>query len=234
MASVASDETDASHGSDPSMEEDSLEMTKVQEVEEVVDVDPEAAVEQEVAVPEATTHDKVKLVVMPQHHHKCSVCHRRWALKGCTHNACAACCTDVACERHDKLREHAAWKEQVLAGTTDIQRQAQSTRARMLKPRRFCEPGFLYQGDTVVIWNVRTYLQNAKWKEDAIRKSVRRKARRKDGGGTASDMARHEQSRRNGKQRFRIVMEQLYQQSLLTKTDSKKNTHLFNNVNLFP
>jgi hypothetical protein len=73
----------------------------------------------------------------------------------------------------------------------------------------FREPGFKYQGDTVVIWDVRAYAQNPRWKEDAIRKAVRRQKATNN----------HKDWEilpplRNSRKRFHHLVEQWYQTSL--------------------
>lgn len=138
---------------------------------------------------------------------RCQHCEKRTALAGCTQFSCLHCCTDEACERHQKSREQAAWKDQVLAGTTDVQQRAKVLRNKALQPGRFREPGFAFQGDTVVIWNVREYAANSKWREDAVRKSLRRQARRMDGVPLTKPL-------RNNRRRFHRIMERLHQQSI--------------------
>jgi hypothetical protein len=110
---------------------------------------------------------------------KCSQCNKRKSAEGCDMGACLACCTNLACLPHKRGREVAAWKLQVLAGTTPVQLLAADLRRRRipLKQRFVREPGFVYTGDTIVIWNIREYLANPKWKEEAIRKTLRRQAR---------------------------------------------------------
>jgi len=148
---------------------------------------------------------------------KCALCSKRFAVKECSLTACTQCCTDESCERHKRLREQALWKERVIAGTTMIQTHAREKRSKLLKPGRFREPGFVYQGDTVVIWSLREYMRNPKWRDDALRKSNRRKARATDGMAT-EELAKKLSSRpadgRNRQQRFRQFMEEKYKASL--------------------
>ncbi len=75
-----------------------------------------------------------------------------------------------------KIKEQKAWKEKVLAGTTDVQKQAAQLRRNRLTPGTFREPLFQYVGDSIVLWNLRDYVKNPKWREEAIRKSKRRSA----------------------------------------------------------
>jgi hypothetical protein len=71
---------------------------------------------------------------------------------------CFKCCTDISCSSHKQQRERATWKTQVLNGTTDIQLAAKEKRRKRLPKGRFKEPGFVYLGDTVVIWDIRQCL----------------------------------------------------------------------------
>lgn len=106
----------------------------------------------------------------------CNTCHKRRPAKGCTMQCCVTCCNDSVCEVHMKLKEQKVWKKSVLAGTTDVQKQAALLRKRRLAPGTFREPLFMYVGDSIVLWNLRDYVKNPKWKEEAIRKSKRRSA----------------------------------------------------------
>ena len=137
---------------------------------------------------------------------KCCKCDKRLAREGCTQSACLLCCTDLSgCESHKKSRAQAQWKKDVLAGTTDIQVLAAQLRKRRIPEapgkRFFRESGFLYQGDTVVIWDVQEYSRNSKWKDDAIRKSLRRRK--------ATNPYDRPRLRIN-RQRFRRIMNDLY------------------------
>jgi len=151
---------------------------------------------------------------------KCRNCNKRLAREGCTQAACLNCCDDDGCEKHKKGKEQAIWKRQVLEGTTDIQVMAKRIRSRVIPKKRFREQGFAYAGDTVVIWNLREYLRNPKWREDALRKSSRRKIRsenRSDESKTSPTkvVARTKQSRlASRRRRFRRFIEERYKQSL--------------------
>ncbi|GKY93210.1 hypothetical protein MPSEU_000288800 [Mayamaea pseudoterrestris] len=113
---------------------------------------------------------------------KCYKCHKRRP-EGCSKSACFACCDDLRCVPHKRTRDQALLKTQILQGTTPIQLRAAEIRSRRIPDkRRFVkEPGFLYTGDTIMIWNVREFLSNSKWKDDAIRKCLRRMERSKVG-----------------------------------------------------
>ena len=140
---------------------------------------------------------------------KCAKCQKRMAREACTQGACLTCCDDLeGCEVHKKPRAQALLKEQILAGTTETQKLA-AARRRMRIPdsgRFFKEPGFVYQGDTVVIWDVRAYARNPKWREDAVRKSVRRQR--------ALVLKDHYRPLRNSRKRFRRIAEMWYEEAL--------------------
>jgi hypothetical protein len=121
-----------------------------------------------------------------------------------------------------QIKEKQQWKEQVLAGTTDIQKQAREKRQLLLCKKRFREPGFKYVGDTVMIWNIYEYAQNSKWRDDAIRRSNRRKALEQGYSvpSSSQDMKQLQDSItpvRTSTKRFRRMFEKLYQDSLKEK-----------------
>jgi len=108
---------------------------------------------------------------------KCSKCKKRQSREGCTQDACLQCCSDGSCEKHRKSKDNAMFRDHVLTGTTSVQLLAKEQRAKAIRPGRFHEPGFQFQGDTIVIWNIYEYMGNPKWRDDAVRKSIRRRAR---------------------------------------------------------
>lgn len=134
---------------------------------------------------------------------------------GCTQSACLACCEDKTCVTHKEVRAHAQWKEQVLAGTTDLQLLAKEKRSKAIPVGRFKEQNFSYLGDTVVLWDLDQYFRNSAWREDAIRKSKKRRTRQLNHdlstGVAATSKAPSKKARR---QRFHDTMEALFQKSL--------------------
>jgi hypothetical protein len=154
---------------------------------------------------------------------KCVKCSRRVARDGCTQQACLLCCNDVeGCESHRRPRQQAAWKEQVLAGTTAVQRAAAERRRLRIPAKSFMrEPGFVYSGDTVVIWDIRVFASVPKWKEDALRKSLRRKKQQLE-SATLAQEERRPKRLRNSRKRFHRIMEERYRQVHLG-TESKPN-----------
>ena len=93
----------------------------------------------------------------------------------------------------------------MLSGTTDINKKAKAKRASTILPGSFREPGFLYLNQTITIWNRNKFMENRKWKEGAIRRSEKRKAR--DASSTRPVL-------RNSRKRFRTIMEDFYRKSL--------------------
>jgi hypothetical protein len=153
------------------------------------------------AAPSASTENK-----------KCFKCQKRMPSKGCVMACCVQCCDDETCEKHLQIKEKQRWKEQVLAGTTELQKQAREKRQLLLYKKRFREPGFKYVGDTVVIWNIYEYAQNSKWRDDAIRRSNRRKALEQD---YSAPLPLGQDIKQQSNKRFRRTFEKLYQKSLM-------------------
>jgi hypothetical protein len=136
----------------------------------------------------------------------CAKCNRTNRKENCTLNCCIKCCDDSTCEVHLKAKGQRSHREQVLAGTTETQLLATDLRRRRVPLGRFKESGFLYTGDTIVLWNLRAYMQNSKWRDDAARKSRRR------GHGDRS------RPLQNSRRRFRQIMEELYRKSLIKES----------------
>mmetsp|Transcript_23321 Transcript_23321/g.57394 ORF Transcript_23321/g.57394 Transcript_23321/m.57394 type:complete len:173 (-) Transcript_23321:293-811(-) len=154
----------------------------------------------------------------------------------------------------EKKAQKALFRSQVMNGTTPIQLKAKAIRSKVILsnapgagsksiansngqklPSLFKETNFQYLGDTVVIWNLKEYLDHPKWKEDALRRSLKRRQREAslamasasnkkssislhDGGGVGLNS-------KSRKKRFRAVVEALYQKSLgedmATKSEKK-------------
>ena len=106
----------------------------------------------------------------------CVFCQKRNASKDCPATACTNCCptTPDKCPKHAAVRAKQAWRQQVLDGRTTEQQLAAEKRRSLLPKHRFRESGFVYTGDTVVIWNLRQYHANSKWRDDARRRAKRR------------------------------------------------------------
>lgn len=150
---------------------------------------------------------------------KCVICRTRNLREGCTRLACLVCCDDIEkCEAHRKPRLQAEFKTSIMEGTHFIQQEAARIRSLRIPPmaRRLLnvrEPNILYQGDTVVIWDIRSYGGNARWKDDAIRKSNKRKL-----STTNQELQLHQSNAvkrlRNNRKRFHRVIEKLYVSSI--------------------
>ena len=114
-------------------------------------------------------------------------------LPACSQKACIKCCSDLKCEGHREHRE----KESIINGTHPINKLAQQKRLLAIKPGAFRDPAFQYLGETIIIWSLREYMSNVKWREDAIRKSLRNLESRKQGIFVES----HSQLRKRQKRR---------------------------------
>jgi type II restriction/modification system DNA methylase subunit YeeA len=64
-----------------------------------------------------------------------------------------------------------------LKGNTVIALLAKRQRDLALLPNIYRESGFIYSEQTVKIWDIREFMANPKWKEEAVRKSEKRRAR---------------------------------------------------------
>lgn len=139
--------------------------------------------------------------------------------KGCTQAACLACCTDHdACAVHREIRERALWKQNVLNRTTAVHVLARTKKTQAVRRGAFREPAFHYMGQTVQIWNLREYCQNAKRKADAVRRSKKRKAH---SNGVRAGEEPPTNEHRNGPKRFRAILNEWYQNSTQTTTEDK-------------
>lgn len=144
----------------------------------------------------------------------CSKCGKRSVSYACTQSACLQCCEDPECQKHVQAKEKQQWKELVLAGKTAIQMRAREKRQSRLPVGRFREPGFLYSGDTIVIWDLKSFGRNQQWKEEAIRRSRRRKAREMDDFvGTNNDTHQKYPPLRNSRKRFHQIVEEHFKRS---------------------
>ena len=149
---------------------------------------------------------------------RCAKCSNK-AKKGCVHSLCLKCCVDSACEVHKEQRAQALFREQVMAGTTAVQLQAKEKRAMQIhkknttnRNRFFRESGFEYMGDTIVIFKLSDYLNEPKLKEEALRKSAKRK--QMVIGREGSSINQKKERKISRQRRCRQVMESLYQQTL--------------------
>lgn len=143
---------------------------------------------------------------------KCALCQKRSATKDCVVQACLSCCTDDHCTKHAALRAKHAWRNNVLQGTTLVQQLAKQKRQQLLPKNRFKEAGFVYTGDTVVIWNIHEYHANAKWREDARRRSKRRQQLMQDRFNNPDQVP--PKRLYSSRQRFRALVERRYQEHL--------------------
>ena len=130
-----------------------------------------------------------------------------------------------------------------MAGTTPLQLLVKEKRSKSIPVGRFKEQDFSYLGDTVVLWDLNQYFANPIWREDAIRKSKKRRMRQLNhdflligttttGGTTTSTRmttttttshtttttttTKSPSTKKTRRQRCHDIMEALYQKSLLS------------------
>ncbi len=170
----------------------------------------------------------------------------------CTQQACIKCCTDANCIGHREQRAKEHEKQLILQQSHPLQLQAQKLRANLINSyngsssgstnndedndntknrpqtqtqtvtKLFKEDAFRYLGETLLIWDVRTYmnLKNGKYREDAVRKSRRYvesamyQSLIVGGGGRRKQFDLERPPLEGRKRRFQRVMDYLYQQSL--------------------
>ena len=83
------------------------------------------------------------------------------------------------------------------------------------------EPAFRYLQESLIVWNCRQYLDNPKWREDAIRRSERNKRAREvfvaaAGSGSTKkeeDGPKKRKKEEGRKRRFQRIMNELYEAS---------------------
>ena len=84
------------------------------------------------------------------------------------------------------------------------------------------EPAFRYLQESLIVWDCRQYLDNPKWREDAIRRSERNKRAREvfvAAGGSGSTKKEEEEDgpkkrkKEGRKRRFQRIMNELYEAS---------------------
>jgi hypothetical protein len=106
-----------------------------------------------------------------------------------------------------------------MTGTTPLQQKAQWKRSQLIRKKHRLhvkEPKFKYIGDTVVVWDVRQYLQEQN-KDELLRKSYKRKRALLDVVLLNEDQVQPTSPPppmlRNNRKRFRAIYQQLYQES---------------------
>ena len=134
----------------------------------------------------------------------------------------------------------------MLDGTDRITQAAKKKRESKAGPGAFHDSNLHYFGDTVVIWDVKEFMANPKWREDAMRRSRNRKdgsmklvdlgavagkKKRKRRGGDVEERVGVVAAGKKGgeakgggkkkpssrKKRFEAICDRLYQKSLSRK-----------------
>mmetsp|Transcript_3568 Transcript_3568/g.6749 ORF Transcript_3568/g.6749 Transcript_3568/m.6749 type:complete len:164 (+) Transcript_3568:162-653(+) len=142
---------------------------------------------------------------------KCSKC-SKIGRKTCSQQACIKCCTDDQCEGHREQREKDKEKLLIIEGRHPLQLYVKRLRASAVKPGLFRETAFRYHGETLLIWDLQTFMKNPKWRDDAVRKSRRYvETQLYNQSHKTSNSRRRRESR---SRRFKNIMDYLYQQSL--------------------
>ena len=81
------------------------------------------------------------------------------------------------------------------------------------------EPAFRYLQESLIVWDCRQYLDNPKWREDAIRRSERNKRAREVFVAAAGSKKEEEggpkkrKKEEGRKRRFQRIMNELYETS---------------------
>jgi hypothetical protein len=118
----------------------------------------------------------------------------------------------MECEAHAESRVKQQYQAELLQGNTIIARQANRDRSLALLPGAFREGGFVYSEQTIKIWDIREFMANPRWREDAIRKSRKRHARE-----TNTTVPRLKISRK----RFHSLLDQWYEKNGKQTIESK-------------
>mmetsp|Transcript_6909 Transcript_6909/g.10496 ORF Transcript_6909/g.10496 Transcript_6909/m.10496 type:complete len:186 (-) Transcript_6909:105-662(-) len=142
---------------------------------------------------------------------KCVKCKTRLSRRGCTENACLQCCDNENCEAHAESREKAKYNDDLLKRNTDIARRAKRQRSLALRPGSFKEVGFSFTEQSIKIWDIHEFMSNQKWKDDAVRRSKKRKARQKAEGSRL----------KISRTRFHALIDDCYHRSLGERTRPK-------------
>lgn len=143
-------------------------------------------------------------------------------------------------ETKRRADRHKRYIESILNGTDEITIAAKTKRAHRVGTGMFVEANIHYFGDTVVLWDMREFMNVSKWREDAMRRSrgmkknnvvIRRGSvgsggSKRKGNNQSDDVVTvrcegKEESADGGikylsrKKRFRALCKQWYQSSLL-------------------
>ena len=130
----------------------------------------------------------------------------------CSQLACIKCCDDEECEGHRATREEKKKQDEIMAGTSNINKIAAKQRKCAVKPGAFPgEPAFHYLNESILIWDTKAYLANPKWREDTIRRSEKNKRAREV---YQSSLPAVKKAKGNRKTRFNRIMNQLYEESM--------------------
>ena len=119
---------------------------------------------------------------------KCAFCQVRQARDKCPATACLTCCKIHDCPVHQKSKEKAQFRSQILSGTTTAQKLWRQVQSQSVPKRHFRERAFAHVSDTLTVWDVRQFL--LWYEEDGCRgSSSGGSSSGGSGGGTADATA---------------------------------------------
>lgn len=139
--------------------------------------------------------------------------------KDCQQKACIHCCTDNTCEPHRETRGTLKRKEAILNGTDEITLAAAEKRNAKVLSGAFHESNLEYFGDTITVWDVREFLDNPKWRDDALRKSRWQEEMQKFEKSLVNNDEKQskdgkKRKRKYRREKFASICEDLYRESL--------------------
>lgn len=132
--------------------------------------------------------------------------------------ACLNCCSDVNCPAHLEGRQQRKQRTALLEGTSEISILAAQKRELAVQPGVYKEASFRFMGETLTIWNLTEFFANTKWRDDALRKSKQRNSRSNTPG--ANNVLSKKKNKGSSRKRFKTVMEDLLEKSLMKSGNS--------------
>ena len=130
-------------------------------------------------------------------------------MRSCPQLACINCCNDEKCPAHQSGRLMRKQMTDLLEGNNEITKLAAEKRQNAVRNGIFhFEPALLYMQETLVCWSLQKYFENPKLRDDALRKSDRRR----------DQLVRSRKFRSKPKlsrrKKFDMVLNSLYEKSL--------------------
>lgn len=148
--------------------------------------------------------------------------------------------SNATTETRRRADRHKRYIESILNGSDEITIAAKAKRSSRVGPRMFVEANIEYFGDTVVLWEMREFINVPKWREDAMRRSRRMKkdnvvigrgvgsGSKRKGNNQSDDVTVRSEGKEEGadglgggiqylsrRKRFRALCQQWYQCSMM-------------------